>query len=172
MTTNILWGVLRLLMGWTFLWAFLDKLLGLGFTTCRNPETNIIEYFCNGSWLNGGSPTTGFLKFGTIGPFASFYQSLAGIEIIDWLYMLGLFGVGLALMLGVATRFASYTGASLMVLFYTASAILPEHNPLIDEHVVYFFLLLGFASANAGQYLGLGKWWAQLAIVKKYPILN
>jgi thiosulfate dehydrogenase [quinone] large subunit len=34
-----LWGVLRLAMGWIFLWAFLDKLLALGFATGRDPET-------------------------------------------------------------------------------------------------------------------------------------
>ena len=35
------WGVLRLMMGFTFLWAFLDKLLALGFTTGRNPKTSL-----------------------------------------------------------------------------------------------------------------------------------
>jgi hypothetical protein len=29
------WTVLRILIGWSFLWAFLDKMFGLGFSTCR-----------------------------------------------------------------------------------------------------------------------------------------
>ena len=29
-------GILRVAMGWTFLWAFLDKAFGLGFGTGRN----------------------------------------------------------------------------------------------------------------------------------------
>ncbi len=53
------WAVLRLGMGWTFSWAFIDKVFGLGFATKAA-----------GAWLNGGSPTFGFLKFGTKGPFA------------------------------------------------------------------------------------------------------
>jgi thiosulfate dehydrogenase [quinone] large subunit len=45
-------GLARIGLGWTFLWAFADKLWGLGFSTL--PEK---------SWLAGASPTTGFLKF-------------------------------------------------------------------------------------------------------------
>jgi thiosulfate dehydrogenase [quinone] large subunit len=41
---------LRLALGWVFLWASLDKLFGWGFAT---PEKN--------AWINGGSPTKGFL---------------------------------------------------------------------------------------------------------------
>ena len=57
------WGVLRLAMGWTFLWAFLDKLLALGFATGRNPETGVVDRFGDAAWIYGGSPTDGFLKF-------------------------------------------------------------------------------------------------------------
>ena len=37
-------GVLRIAMGWTFLWAFLDKAFGLGFSTGRNAETGAIVF--------------------------------------------------------------------------------------------------------------------------------
>ncbi len=59
-----IWGVLRLSMGWVFLWAFLDKLLALGFATGRNPETGVVDRFGDAAWIYGGSPTDGFLKFG------------------------------------------------------------------------------------------------------------
>ncbi len=74
-----IWALLRVGMGWIFLWAFLDKTFGLGFSTL--PEKN---------WILGNSPTYGFLKFATIGPFANFYQEIAGNQIIDWIFMLGL----------------------------------------------------------------------------------
>ena len=32
-------GILRLSLGWVFLWAFLDKAIALGFNTGRNPDT-------------------------------------------------------------------------------------------------------------------------------------
>ena len=87
-------------MGWIFLWAFVDKLLGLGFATA--PEK---------SWLAGGSPTTGFLKFAAKGPFVEIFHAMAGNPIVDWLFMLGLLLIGLALLLGIGVRIAGYSGA-------------------------------------------------------------
>src|SRR5206468_12118453 len=79
-------GVLRLSLGWIFLWAFLDKLFGLGH------ETKTAQ-----AWIHGGSPTYGFLKKGAEGPFADFYHGIAGAAWADWLFMLGLAGIGSAL---------------------------------------------------------------------------
>ena len=31
--TGLVWAALRLAMGWTFFWAFADKLFGLGYAT-------------------------------------------------------------------------------------------------------------------------------------------
>src|SRR5215212_2701227 len=86
------WGVLRLSVGWVFLWAFLDKLLALGFASGRNPETGVVDRFGDSAWINGGSPTDGFLQHGlhTKAPFADFYASLAGSAVIEWIYMLSM----------------------------------------------------------------------------------
>jgi len=57
-------GILRLLLGWTFLWAFLDKAFGLGFSTGRDPVTGAITFFGEGqAWFNGGSPTEGVFAY-------------------------------------------------------------------------------------------------------------
>ena len=42
--------MLRFAMGFIFLWAFFDKVFGLGFATTADK-----------AWIRGGSPTTGFL---------------------------------------------------------------------------------------------------------------
>jgi len=118
---DYVWSILRIVLGWTFLWPFLDKLYGLGFTTA--PEA---------SWLAGGSPTFGFLSFATKGPFAEIFQGLAGNVLVDWLFMLGLLLIGLALILGIGVRIAGYAGVTMMVLMFLAGSISPEHNPLID----------------------------------------
>ncbi len=152
--------ILRLALGWTFLWAFFDKLFGLGFST--TPDK---------AWLAGGSPTYGFLNAATYGPFATFYHSLAGSVVVDWLFMLGLLGIGTALVLGIATRIASYAGALLMFLMWTA-LLPPKNNPIIDDHIIYLFVLMGLATAKSGQWVGLGKWWSKTKLVKKYPILE
>ncbi len=38
-------AALRISLGWTFLWAFLDKLFALGFATGRDPVTGIADRF-------------------------------------------------------------------------------------------------------------------------------
>ena len=70
-------AVLRIAFGLTFLWAFFDKLLGLGFSTGRADDGTVTR-FGDAAWINGGSPTEGFLKFGADGPFKGFYNSIAG----------------------------------------------------------------------------------------------
>lgn len=154
------WALLRLGIGWIFFWAFIDKLFGLGFAT--QPEK---------AWIHGGSPTLGFLTYATKGPFAGFYQSLAGSTIVDWLFMLGLLFIGLALLLGVGVRIAAYSGTLMFLLMYTA-VLLPENNPLIDDHIVYSLVLMGLSFVKSGRYLGLGKWWSKTRIVRKHPFLK
>ena len=85
------WGLLRLSMGWIFFWGFIDKLFGLGFATAAED-----------AWVAGGSPTFGFLNFASKGPFAGFYEGVAGNVMIDWMFMIGLLAIGLPLLLGIA----------------------------------------------------------------------
>ena len=168
------WGVLRIGIGWVFLWAFLDKLLALGFASGRNPETGVVDRFGDAAWINGGSPTDGFLKFGlhTKAPFSDFYEGLVGSSLIEWVYMLSMAAIGIALILGVATRLVAGAGIVWMLLFYTASAIWPENNPFLDDHIIYAIVLAGVAYVGAGRYLGLGRRWERLSFVQKYPILR
>lgn len=154
-------GIIRICLGWVFFWAFTDKTFGLGFATESSR-----------SWVNGGSPTEGFLKFGTKGPFADFYQGLAGNPIVDWLFMIGLLFIGLSLIFGIGIRIASYSGALMLVLMYTAGFILPENNPLIDDHIIYALVLIYIAHMNAGDYLGFGKKWSNTKLVKNNNLLK
>ena len=159
-TIQYIWGVLRLMMGWIFFWPFLDKVFGLGFATERGS-----------SWTDGASPTSGFLEFATKGPFKELFQSMAGNAFVDWLFMLGLLGVGLALLLGIGVRIAAVSGAVILILMWLG-AIWPEHNPFLDDHLVYALVLAGMYAADAGRYLGLGDRWASLGLVKKNGFLR
>lgn len=152
-------AVLRIVMGWVFLWAFLDKLFGLGFATAAGK-----------SWLDGASPTAGFLLHGTTGPLAFLYTAIAGQTWVDWMFMLGLLGIGLALMLGVAMRPAAAAGSLMLGLMYSA-LLWPKNNPLVDEHVIYILLLILLAQMNAGDTWGFGRWWKSQSFVKKMPWL-
>lgn len=152
-----LWAVLRLAMGWLFLWPFVDKVFGLGFATQSEQ-----------AWLAGGSPTYGFLKFGAQGPLAPFFNALAGSGLVDWLFMLGLLLIGSALILGVGVRIASYSGAVMLFLMWLA-VLPPEHNPVLDEHLIYLAVLISLGLVHAGRYAGLGKWWRKTKLVRNYP---
>src|SRR6476659_1466460 len=57
---------IRIALGFIFLWAFLDKVFGLGFATTSAK-----------AWLNGGNPTRGFLS-SSKGPFSGFFHGIAG----------------------------------------------------------------------------------------------
>ena len=151
---------LRLALGWIFLWAFLDKLFGLGHGT---PSAN--------AWIDGGSPTAGFLGKAVSGPFEGLYHSMAGAAWADWLFMLGLAGVGIALIAGVAMRFAAVAGGLLMVMMWTA-VLPPESNPFMDDHLIYAGLLALLALTAAGTTLGLGRIWNNLPIVQRLPWLK
>ena len=148
-------AVTRLSLGWVFLWAFLDKTFGLGHET---PSA--------GAWINGGSPTEGFLAHAPQGPFAGFYNDIAGAAWADWLFMIGLAGIGAALMLGIAMRIAAAAGAALMVMMWSA-VLPPENNPFMDDHLIYALVLVLLAAAGAGHTLGLGRAWERLRVVKR-----
>lgn len=152
--------LLRVSMGLIFLWAFFDKLLGLRYATAPDK-----------SWLHGISPTYGFLKMATYGPFKPFFESLAGNPVVDWLFMLGLLGVGLALTLGIARKLSTLSGSLMFLLMYLA-AFPPKNNPLIDDHIVYMFVLQVLLQVHSGETFGLAKWWEQTSLVKKFSFLR
>jgi thiosulfate dehydrogenase [quinone] large subunit len=127
-------GLVRILLGWTFLWAFFDKLFGLGFATI--PER---------AWMSGGSPTSGFLMNATKGPFAEYFQMLAGQPWVDWLFMIGLLLIGISFITGVWVKYSGWFGALMMLLMYVAGFMPPENNPVVDDHIIYAILFIYFA---------------------------
>ena len=121
--------LIRLAMGFVFMWAFFDKVFGLGFATSAK-----------NAWINGVSPTYGFLKMATRGPFVEIFHNLAGLAIVDWLFMLGLLFVGLTLIFNKFIKWGCITGIIMMTLIYLAS-LFPVNNPIVDEHIIYILVL-------------------------------
>lgn len=164
-------AALRIALGWTFLWAFLDKAFALGFSTGRDPKTGVVKVFGPDAWLHGGSPTLGFLKFGTTGPLAGFYQGFAGAAWADWLFMIGLAGIGLGLTFGIAMRLSTVSAVVMLVLMWSAT-LLPANNPFLDDHLIYATAALALLAAGAGHTLGLGKAWDRWTVVHNHPVLK
>jgi thiosulfate dehydrogenase [quinone] large subunit len=158
-TVNYLLAGIRLALGFIFFWAFLDKLFGLGHST---PSAK--------SWINGGSPTAGFLGKAATGPFTSFYHSLAGTTFADVLFMAALAGIGGALLLGIGMRIAAASGALLTIMMWSA-VLPPESNPILDDHLIYAAVLIVLALLGAGNTLGLGRLWTATPLVRHNPWL-
>ena len=165
-------AVLRIAFGITFLWAFLDKAFALGFHTGYDQEGNL-DRFGDAAWINGGSPTEGFLSFGVPAdnPFKDVFNSMAGQAWVDWLFMLGLLGIGVTLLLGVGMRIGTAAGA-LMYAFMYAAVIPLENNPVVDDHLVGIIVMVVLALGAAGTTWGLGKRWNETELVKKNPVLR
>ncbi|MFI6010138.1 hypothetical protein ACIBAG_15195 [Streptomyces sp. NPDC051243] len=170
-TSAYVFAGLRLLTGFIFLWAFLDKTFGFGYATQSG----------NG-WIDGGSPTKGFLSGVAAGPMKSTFHDWAGDTWADWLFMLGLLGIGVALILGIGLRPAAVAGTLMMALMWIAEWPPAKHlsdgspsmstNPFAEYHVVYAVVLIALAAVGAGAVWGLGKAWARLPIVERHPWLR
>lgn len=158
-------AVLRIASGAMFLWPFLDKTFGFGFSTTPGQ-----------AWINGGSPTQGFPgNLDATKPFSGFLSSIAS-PVTDLLFMIGMLGVGLALILGIGTRVAAVSGALLMGMLYLAVLPAvpgqePSTNPLVDEHIILALVAISVPLTRAGDTWGLGRWWRSLPLVRHNPWL-
>lgn len=156
----------RVLLGFVFLWAFFDKAFGWGYAT---PAAK--------SWVNGGSPTKGFLSGVSAGPMESTFHSWAGNGLVDWLFMLGLLGLGIGLVSGVALKLTAAAGTAMMAFMWMAEWPLAQHtsagaptmssNPLVDYHVMFAAIMIALALSTVGTAFSLGSRWARLPLVSR-----
>ena len=152
-------AVVRIVLGWVFLWAFLDKTFGLGYATPADQ-----------GWLDGGSPTAGFLA-SREGTFGELFRTMSGQAYSEWLFMGGMAGLGIALTLGIGLRLAAIGGSVLMVSMWMSMLPL-DSNPIVDVHIFYALAMIALAILNAGDRWGLGRWWSDLGLVRRLPILR
>ncbi|MCU1584840.1 MAG: DoxX family protein [Microbacteriaceae bacterium] len=153
-------AVLRLATGFIFLWAFLDKSLGLGYSTAGAS-----------AWIHGGTPSQGFLGSpAVVGPFKSVFAAIAS-PTSDILFMLGMVAIGGAVILGIGLRISAVAGSLVLLFMYLAEwpfgANAGSSNPLVDYHVIYALALIVIAAVSAGDTWGFGRVWKKLPLVEK-----
>lgn len=117
--------------------------------------TGFLFFFAGWSKITTGDwSAAGFLQNAT-GPFAGWFQSLAGNGFVDFLNMWGLTLIGVALILGLLVRTASVCGVILMTLYYFADFVGNTAHGFIDEHIVYTAVFLLFLAGGFGHVWGL-----------------
>lgn len=146
--------LLRVGMGWLFLYAGFDKL--------RNP-----------AWS-----AAGYIKRAKL--FTPFYSWLAEptiLPVVNFLNEWGLTLIGLSLILGIFVRLSSYLGVIMMLLYYFAISTFnfpypTSHSFLVEEHIIYSAALIVLAAFEAGRVWGLEPWCSRLPICSRYPVLR
>ena len=140
----LMWGlvVLRVAVGWHFLYEGITKLL--------EPNWTAAAFLAESRWF--------------LAPlFRWIVANPPALELVDQLNMWGLTLIGLSLIVGCFTRLTSVAGALLLLLYYVASPPLigmgsprAEGNYLlIDKNLIELVLLCVLAVIPTGRYLGL-----------------
>jgi thiosulfate dehydrogenase [quinone] large subunit len=144
--------VLRILIGWTFLYAGVWQ---------------IWENFDTAGFLNHVVTFhAAFAVFATpaILPFTDF--------LVKWGHLL----IGLSLISGFLVRISGPFGILLMITYYFAHMQFPfieDHlNFLVDFHLVYATVLVYLIAHRAGHVFGLDGLIEQLSMVEHYPALR
>ncbi len=128
--------MLRLGMGWLFLYAGLIKVLD--------------PLWSAEGFLKGAKTFSGF--------YAWFFDPnmLWAVNIInEWALVL----LGASLILGFFVRPSGIFGIVLMFLYYFASSAVPSvpNGFIVDEHIILILLLAFLVAVDAGSFLGLDR---------------
>lgn len=127
--------VVRVLIGWFFLYAGLSKVM--------NPEWSAAGFLNNAQ---------------TFPAVYGWFASSANIGWVNFANQWGQILIGLGLITGTLVTVASWAGIAMMVLYYFPSLNFPyagEHALLVDDHVFYILILVGLMQAKAGRFYGL-----------------
>lgn len=139
----IFYAILRIAIGWQFLYEGLVKLV--------NPAWTARLYLENSRWIFGGL-------------FRWMISGDTGMWIIDSVNRYGLTLIGLALILGVFTRIASWSGVALLLSYYVAyppfggySYGAPSEGSylIVSKNLIEMFGLVLLVLIDSGQYFGL-----------------
>ncbi|MCU0478384.1 MAG: DoxX family protein [Chloroflexi bacterium] len=144
----------RVVIGIVFLWAGLEKIIGEGLGTWS--AKGFLEFATGGSL--GWPFVAGEVAEGTIfNPTHDVWVALAGNEaamtFIGYLVPLGQFGIGMALILGLLTRFGAAMGTLMMLVFFVAAW--DFQFGIVNQHLTYAVVTLGLGVVGAGNYYGL-----------------
>jgi thiosulfate dehydrogenase (quinone) large subunit len=160
-------AALRIALGAGFLYAGLDKVFHFDGST---------DAFSAGGFLKFATAGTlpGSAEKAIVNPTHDFWVGLAGnpglVSVINVLVVAGEIGIGIALILGIATRFAGTMGALMMGLFWVAS--FDFAHGLVNEQFLYGVVAAFLAYAAAGEAYGIDALIEKARVVTQHPRLR
>jgi len=157
--------ILRAAVGLGMLFAGADKFFmwatGKPFTSAA-----YLQFGTTGAWL-GSDPKA------VVNPTHGFWVSLAAngslVSLFDTLVVFGECAIGIALILGLATRFAGLMGAVLMTLLFVSNWSFA--NGPFNEQFMYGAIMATIAYVGAGAY-ALDSVVSKLAITQRIPVVK
>lgn len=162
--------VLRVVLGFGFFYAGLEKLLNFAGDEKPWSALGFLKFATGGSIPNMAGLTDPMSH----NPTQSFWTALAGdptvVGIVDFLVVFGELAIGLALILGIATRLAGVLGALMMFLFWIAAW--DFQYGIVNQQFVYMILSAFLAYASAGRVVGLDGLLEKSQLVRRAPALR
>jgi thiosulfate dehydrogenase (quinone) large subunit len=160
-------AVLRVALGAGFLFAGLEKVLHFDGATKAFDAAGFLK-FATGGTLPGSDPKA------IVNPTHDFWVSLAGnaglMSIVNTLVVFGEVAIGVALILGLATRFAGIAATLMMSLFWIANYSFA--NGIFNEQFMYGLVAAFLAYAGAGSSYGLDAIIEKTEFVRRAPALR
>ena len=144
-TQSVFLVLLRIFVGWHLLYEGIAKML--------IPDWTAAGYLENSRWIFSGL-------------FHSLASSEGALQVVDFLNVWGLTLIGLALLLGLLSRYASIAGMALLSLYYVANPPfigtdfgipLEGHYLFINKTLVEIIALGVLAVFPSGLYFGIDR---------------
>ena len=160
-------AALRITLGTGFLFAGLDKVLHFDGATAPFNAAGFLK-FATGGALPGSDPKA------IVNPTHDFWVSLAGnaglMDVINTLVVFGEVAIGVALILGIATRFAGVAATLMMALFWIANFSFA--NGPFNEQFMYGVIAAFLAYSGAGEHYGIDALISKTETVRRAPALR
>lgn len=160
-------AALRITLGASFLFAGLDKVLHFDGATAPFSAAGFLKFATTGA-LPGSDPKA------IVNPTHDFWVSVASnaglMGVINTLVVFGEVAIGVALILGIATRFAGVAATLMMAIFWVANFSFA--NGPFNEQFMYGAIAAFLAYTGAGAQYGLDGLLAKTDTLRRAPGLR
>ncbi len=160
----VLWilTIIRIAIGWHFLYEGISKLAGDGWSSA--------PFLAGSKWI-----------FAPL--FNSMAESAAIVSVVDFLNIWGMILVGLGLIFGILTKWASLGGAIMLFFYFIAYPPVPGYTfgvPVegsylwVNKTLIEFFMLAGFIFISPEYHFGIDrliKRWKESKVHRPVPDL-